>query len=752
MSAAHNAGGVTPALNVMRIIFAFGILVLPTIFMGATLPVLIRFMVHAHGELGTRLSLLYGINTLGAAAGAATAGFVLLPELGVSATQSVAVVANLVIGILAMGIDFASGRDASADEVPVTKTEESWESPSRGSLPLRLAFIGTGIAGFSALGLEVMWTRAISMIVGSTTYSFTIMLCAFLVGIWLGSWIHATFPLRKIHESIQFGLVLMAIGLTSFIATQLIPRTPQLVLWLNISVFKDASFVQFGTALITAFAIMLIPSIFMGIAFPLSSQARARLVQKFGQPVGDTLGLNTLGSILGSLSAGFVLVPALGLQRGMVFLACLAGGYGLIVLVSALAHQSQWRGVAVPLVAAAALGLIIVGPSTAPQWDLSRLATFWHDRLQVHGGNEPEMVEQRRNSSTELLYYREGQSSTVAVVDQKNREKDTSVRMIAVNGKIVASDNPADMAVQLLLGHVPVLLHPDPKSVLVIGYGAGVTMGSISTYADVEKMTLVDIEPAVLSSAPFFNHINEEVLDDPRLTVVIQDGRNFLKTTTEKFDVITADPVHPWAAGSAYLFTTDYYKQASLRLNEGGVMVQWVPITGLSVENVKSIAASFSQNFSKVSIWRTHVDIVLVGTNGPMNLSMERLAERIAEPAVNRQLDWVNLGDPMKFMARLELENEGVRIFNEGGHINTDDNLYLEFSSPLAMGEMCDLNNVCGMKPWYPPRIRMMDNWLPFADSNQEAREILLKHKKEQGPKWMSIPEPEPQPMSSQDS
>ena len=324
--------------------------------------------------------------------------------------------------------------------------------------------------------------------------------------------------------------------------------------------------------------------------------------------------------------------------------------------------------------------------------------------------------------------------------------------MIAVNGKIVASDGPADMSTQLLLGHVPVLLHPDPKSVLVIGYGSGVTMGSVSTYGDIEKLTLVDIEPAVLASGRFFDHVNEDVLHDPRLTVVIQDGRNFLKTTNQKFDVITADPVHPWAAGSAYLYTTDYYKQASLRLNEGGVMVQWVPLTGLSVENVKSIMASFSQNFVSISIWRTYADIVLVGTNGPMNISMEKLTERLAEPAVKRQLDWVNLGEPMKFMARLVLENEGVRIFNEGAHINTDDNLYLEFSSPLAMGEMCDLNSICGMKSWYPPRIQMIDTWLPFADSNPEARDILLKLKKEQGPKWMSIPKAEPHPTISQDS
>lgn len=751
VSAAHSAGSVTPALNGMRFAFAFGVLVLPTIFMGATLPVLIRFMVHAHGELGTRLSLLYGINTLGAAAGAATAGFVFLPQLGVSATQSIAVGANLLIGILAIGIDMASGRDASADEVATAETDETWESASRGSLPLRLTFIGTGIAGFAALGLEVMWTRAISMIIGSTTYSFTIMLSAFLVGICLGSWIHATFPLRKIHESIQFGVVLMLIGVTSFISTQLIPRTPQLVIWLNTRVFENNESVQFGTALITAFAVMLIPSIFMGIAFPLASQARARLVRKFGQPVGDTLGLNTLGSILGSLTAGFIIVPALGLQRGMVFSACLAAGYGLIVLASALLHQSRWQGATVSVVAAAALGLVIVGPSAAPRWDLAQLATFFHDRLQIHS-DTPEMDEKRRNRSTELLYYREGQSSTVAVVDRVDRAKNHRMRMIAVNGKIVAADGYGDMPSLLLLGHVPVLLHPDPKSVLVIGYGAGVTMGSVSTYADIEELTLVDIEPAVLGSGRFFDHVNEDVLHDPRLTIVVQDGRNFLKTTTEKFDVITADPVHPWAAGSAYLYTTDYYKQASLRLNDGGMMAQWVPLTGLSVDNIKSITASFSQNFLEVSVWRTISDIVLVGTNTPTNLTMERLAERLAEPAVKRQLDWVNLGDPMKFMARLVLEDDGVRIFNEGASINTDDNLYLEFSAPLAMGEMCELSSLCGMKAWYPPRIRMVDSWRPFAETNPEARDVLLRHKKEQSPKWMSIPKPELHPTISQDS
>lgn len=750
VSAAHDAGGVTPALNAMRFVCAFGVLVLPTIFMGATLPVLIRFMVHAHGELGTRLSLLYGINTLGAAAGAMIAGFLLLPQLGASATQTVAVTANLVIGALAIGIDLIAKNRVSDHGAEPTEPEVVIEARELGTLPLRLAFIGTAVSGFTALSLEVMWTRAISTIIGSTTYSFTIMLAAFLVGIWLGSWVHASFPLRKINESLQFGGALLAIGVTSFVSTQLIPRVPKLVVWLNLVIYQDTEQIRFGTSLITAFAIMLVPSIFMGIAFPLASQARARLARNFGESVGDTLGLNTLGSILGSLSAGFVLIPMLGLQGGMLFASCLAIGYAAIVLVAGLSARSERRPILLLVTTAVALVLVIGGPVVAPRWNLDQLATFWHDRLGIYSDSGAKAGKAKPRAK--LIFYREGHSSTVAVVDgipKQGKDKATPMkgtRAIVVNGKIVASDSPPDMAHQLLLGHVPVLLHPNPKSALVIGYGAGVTLGAVSVHRDIEELILVDIEPAVLESGSLFRHVNDDVLNDPRLEIIVQDGRNFIKTTTRKFDVITADPVHPWAAGSSYLYTTNYYGLASDHLNEGGIMCQWVPLVALTVENIKSIIASFAENFEYVSVWNTYADLILIGSNSPFELSMKRLAERIAEPDVERQLTWINLGEPMKFMARLTLETNGVRIFTEDAIINTDDNLYLEFSSPLAIGKSCTIHNLCGMSAWYPPRLAMVKTWSPLFDSASEARSIMRQHRLEQSHALMSMPMAEPPP------
>jgi spermidine synthase len=739
VSAAHAAGGVTPALNAMRFVLAFGVLVLPTFFMGATLPVLIRFMVHAYGELGTRLSLLYGINTLGAAAGAMTAGFVLLPRLGTSATQVVAVQSNLVIGALAIAIDLAARRKEVESAERTVESESVSESPDLGTLPLRLAFMGTAVAGFAALNLEVLWTRAISLIIGSTTYSFTIMLAAFLVGISLGSWIHATVPLRRINESVQFGTVLLIIGVTSFLSAQLIPRVPDLALRLNLLLAPDHHQISLETSLVVAFAVMLIPSIFMGIAFPVASQARARLVRKFGESVGDTVGLNTLGSILGSLSAGFVLIPVLGLQRGMVFASCVAIGYALIVLAAALTAGSSRRHVALSAFAALAILLVVGAPLVAPRWDVERLATFKHDRIPYYTGakGNPTLSE---DVWKRLLYYKEGQSSTVAVVDAAPKGSIRGRRYIAVNGKIVASDGPADMAIELLLGHVPALLHPDPRTALVIGYGAGVTLGAVSSHGGIEELTLVEIEPAVLGSGSLFRHVNDDVLNDPRLEIIIQDGRNFVKTTNRKFDVITADPVHPWAAGSAYLYTTDYYRLASQRLNDGGVMCQWVPLTALSVENIKSIIASFAENFENVSVWNSFTDIALIGSNSPISLSMERVAERLAEPDVHRQLGWVNFDGPGKFMSRLALETRGVEMFAQDGVINTDDNLYLEFSAPLAIGTQCTLRNLCGMSAGYPIRIAMVESWSPLFDTAYEASNALQQYRREHSRKLMKVP------------
>jgi len=529
-----------------------------------------------------------------------------------------------------------------------------------------------------ALALEVLWTRGIAISVGTTTYSFTVMLAAFLTGIWLGSWLHALLPLRRLSVPVQFGLVMCAIGLSSSVASFWIPHLPELAVPLNLELYGPLPRIRGGTALLLGFLVMLVPCLFMGIAFPLTGEARALLGRGFGRSAGDALGLNTLGSIAGSLLAGFAIIPALGLQRGMLAVAAVYTLYGCAVLAVAGAAAPRRR---LWLAGAAALALVAAAlPVVVKPWDVDVLGAFQNTQIRYYLGSGEDADVRGRMQGWTVLYYREGRVSTVSVVDQGWD------RTLIVNGKAVASDDPVDAHIQLLLGHVPVLLHPDPKSAIVIGMGTGITLGSVAAHDGIERIVLAEIEPAVLGARPFFAGVNGDPLGDSRLQVEIQDGRNFLKTTDAHFDVITADPIHPFTRGSAYLYTEEYYRIALARLTEHGVMCQWLPITALSSDDVRSVIGTFAKVFPHTSLWQSSHDTLLIGSLAPPAIEWDDLARRLAQPAVRTQLGSIGLDDPYAFLAELGMDDAAVRDFARGAVINTDDNLFLEFSSPLHIG------------------------------------------------------------------
>ncbi|MGH0028154.1 MAG: fused MFS/spermidine synthase [Myxococcota bacterium] len=669
VQAALASDAVTPGLQVLRVGMALAILFVPTFLMGGSLPVLTRGMVERYGDFGSRLSWLYGINTLGAVVGAVAAGFFLIPALGVWHSQLLAVAANTAIGVAAIAGNRAAERArASAASEP---SEVPPPPPAEERRALVLVYWGTAVSGLCALALEVMWTRGISIAVGTTTYSFTVMLAAFLTGIWLGSWLHAVLPLRRVGLAVQFGLVLCVIGAASTLASFWIPRLPELVVPLNAELYGLEPRVRGATTLLIGFLVMLVPCIFMGVAFPLAGEARARLGVGFGRSAGEALGLNTLGSIAGSLLAGFVLIPSLGLQRGMLLVAALYSLYGCVVLVAALGRRA--------LLPAGAFAALVVGvPVWVAPWDLAILGSFQSNQLPFYLRGEADV--RSRTEGWTVLYYREGRVSTVSVVDQGWD------RTLIVNGKAVASDDPVDGHIQLLLGHVPVIAHPDPKRVVVIGMGTGITLGSVTAHEGIEEVVLAEIEPAVLGARPWFARVNGDPLGDPRLEVAIQDGRNYLKTTSGRFDVITADPIHPFTRGSAYLYTTEYYRIALSRLNEGGVMCQWLPITDLSLEDARSVIGTFAGVFPNTTVWQSSHDVILIGSEGPLRFDLPDLGRRLSAPRVAAQLSRLGLDDPHVFLAELGMDDAGVRRFTEGAPKNTDDNLFLEFSTPMSMG------------------------------------------------------------------
>lgn len=671
--------GESPALVTgLRVLLAALGMIVPTVLMGGTLPVLTRYVAGAEGGLARRLSFLYGLNTLGAVAGAFAAGFVLLPRLGLTRTLGTAIAANVLVGLAALLVRAPS----RADE---TRSAPTLAEP----LPPRLrraVLFAIAASGFCALGYEVLWTRMLGLVVGTSVYGFTIMLVAFLAGIGVGSAAYGGAQRRSggrpggpRRPVLALALVEIGIGLSALAVTYLLHDLPSLAIGVQ-SLLERLGGSEFAvrqvSSLGVAFLVMFVPATLLGVAFPLAGTIEVSGNRGIGTGVGRVLAWNTVGAILGAAASGFVLVQAFGIERSLQLLVAANLGVGLWLAASVLPSSAPRR-----IAAAAAVGVVAFlswNESWGRVWDERLFAIFRNNQRSAFDTDE-RVADALEN--TEVLFYREGANGTISVIEPKG-----AARAVIVNGKTVASSMPQDRQCQYTLGHLPMLLHPDPRRVFVLGMGTGMTLGAVSLHPEVETLVLAEIEPSVVDAARHFSEFNHAVADDPRLRVVANDGRNFLLTTEERFDVITADPIHPWTRGSAYLYTTEYYETARSRLAPGGIMCQWLPIYELTERDLATVVRTFSASFRHVLLWLTFWDAELVGSDEPIRIDPEALARRIAHPPVASDLAAVEMGTPAEFLSYFVAGTEGLRRFAAGGIVNTDDNLYLEFAAPASVG------------------------------------------------------------------
>ncbi len=683
--------------TILRIAFGALALVVPTTLMGGTLPVLARFVAGRGGGLGRHLSFLYAFNTLGAVAGSLAAGFVLLRSLGVTATLLTAMAVNLVIGIAAVMLPeriFEAGRPLTPALSPA---ERGRGGRVRGGAPKpdldgverlgpasgRLVLWGIGVSGFCALGYEILWTRTLTLVVGTSVYSFTIMLVAFLAGIALGSEAYGLSQRRGRRSSaprlvLAFGAVQVAIGVTALVVTMLMRDLPSHATALQSALSRGAG--EFGArqgaSFAVAFAYMFVPAFFMGVAFPLAGTIHASWRERVGGSVGEVFTSNTVGAILGSAASGFVLIHAFGAERSLEMLAAVNVGIGLAVAASLVRPRlAPWAALGLTAVLVAFLA---TNRSWGRFWDVDYFAIFRNNQRGAF--DTPERIREALKY-TDVLYYFEGANETISVIRPKGARQG-----FIVNGRPEATTDWMDVQCQRTLGHLPMLLHPNPQSVFVLGTGTGMTLGATSLHPEVKRIVLAEIEPGVIGASRTFGEWNHHVLDDPRLKIVFDDGRNFLATTREKFDVITADPIHPWSGGAAYLYTREYFDSVAAHLGPGGIATQWLPIYELSVQDVKTVVRTFSESFRHVLIWLTHYDAEIVGSNEPFVLDEAALARRMARPEIAKDLASVFMGTPEQFLSYFIMGPEGVRRYAAGAVVNTDDNLFLEFSAPESMG------------------------------------------------------------------
>jgi spermidine synthase len=640
------------------------VLLVPTTLMGGTLPVLAQALTRDPGRLGRTIGLLYAINTFGAVAGVALAGYLMLPAIGNRWSLLVAAAANLAVGALAIGYARATGRAAAPGATP---------APAAASAALtaegRATVLALGVSGAISMVYEVAWTRALALVIGSSTYAFTAMLLAFLIGIAGGSALYSWIRGRRRATPGRFAVLQVGIALATVAATLLYERLP--ALFLRGFAQSDAPASIQLIQIVVCIAALLVGTLFIGATFPCAVSVAARGAGLVGEDVGRTYAVNTLGAIAGSALAGLVLIPVLGLH----------GSFRVAVIGNLLLAAALFLGPPRPVrrrrqVAAALATAMAVGAWFLPPWSqdvLSSGVAVYAQQYQQYGWEQF----RTRAVPKRILYYRDGPTASVTV----HHEGDNL--FLRTNGKTDASTS-YDIITQLMLGHLPMLTHPTARAVLVIGLGSGVTAGAITGYP-LERLDVVEIEPAVVEAARFFGAFNANVLDNPNVHVSIADGRNYLLLAPRRYDVIVSEPSNPWIGGLASLFTVEMFQRARDRLQPGGVMVQWIQAYSLQAEDLKMVIRTFASVFPATTLWAgTPGDFLLVGSVEPRALDLRAVQERLAANPATRRLFGATPGWPDLLSFFLLGAEDTARLVGDA-RLNTDDRLPLEFSAPRSL-------------------------------------------------------------------
>jgi spermidine synthase len=536
----------TAGAAALHLLFSAALLLPPTTLMGATLPILSRAVVRGGSLAASQVGALYAVNTWGAVLGTALAGFALIPSLGVTITIWLAVALNLGVAGLALVAERLALPAADAPETTATVVVARAEGSDLSRTVVLAVLGGIGVSGAASMGYEIAWTRALSLVLGSSTYAFAAMLTTFLAGLALGAAVVSRWMRHRHPGLAAFGWLEMVIALTTLATLPLLGRLPDAVLL----VLRQTG-ISFGTVLGTqaglSFAVMILPTLLIGATFPLAVAALDRGLGRIGRDVGAIYGANTVGTIVGSIATGFVLIRAIGIQNTVIAAAAanLIVGMAVLLVAPEAGRRARWvaGGVCAAFVALAAV---------IPHWDPGLMTTGVgvYAEMFVKGGAEGL---RKFAADRELLFYDEGISTTVSVA------RDPGGTVLTVNGKGDAS-NDADMQTQVLSGHIGPLLQPGARRVLVVGLASGVTAGALAQHP-FEAIDVAELEPSMLKASRFFETENRHVLADPRVRVIEGDGRSILATANQPYDLIVSEPSNPWIAGVASLFTKDSTRQ-----------------------------------------------------------------------------------------------------------------------------------------------------------------------------------------------
>ena len=627
-----------------------------TILMGASLPAIVRG-IEATPKGVSWWALLYGANTAGAVFGCLLAGFYLLRVYNMATAAFVAAAINIAVAAISFLLSRSMSIDAGSTPASTAR------SVTAGRWPV---YISIALSGAAALGAEVVWTRLLGMLMLATVYVFSVILAVFLIGIAIGG-AAASWLIRRTRADVSLGIcqlvLMLGIAWTAMVITSIIPNLSGTDAVLTTTNPWEMFFLDFKRCV---FAIL--PSaLLFGASFPLACAAAIKSEDDDPSRVaGGVYAANTLGGIAGALMVSLVLIPWIGTQNSQRVILMLTAISGVVVLLPAVKRQTA---ATIGVLASLVVACLIAWAMPETPGELIAYGRF--------------MGTPAYKNSSQILYVREGRNSSVAISRWNN-----GTTYVNVNGHVEATTEPFDMKLQRMVGHLPGIIHPNPKSVLGIGFGAGVSAGTFTRYPGIEKITVCEIEPVIPpASTKYFAEQDYDVFHNPKTHIVYDDARHYLLTTTDKFDIIASDPLDVFVKGTAALYSKEYFEVVKQHLNPGGMFSLYVPLYETDLPTIKSELETFFQAFPNATIWSNTrdglgYDMVFMGQVEPLKVNVDEVQQRLDRPdyaPVRESLRGIGVPSALDLFATYAGGRSDLGQWTRGSDINTDADLRLSY-------------------------------------------------------------------------
>ncbi len=709
-------------LSFVRFAMSIVMLLVPTALMGGTLPVLSKLWANSPDKketseagIGKSAGLLYAVNTFGAVAGSFLSGYLLIRIIGVSNTVYLAASANILVGVLSFILSLFTDkqvgkkykhkrsvrkpkpaeRSSAEGEVIIELAGRSKTPSNRGKRTIVLAAVS--VAGFCALALEVLWTRVLLFVLGTSVYAFACMLTCFILGIALGSYLCSRVFLARIKNCIfALGVVEFLVGLSVLGSVLLLGMLWYIDLILTEKVLAGPFWKEVSAHFIDASVVLLVPTVLMGMVFPIAVKICATSWKAAGKRIGEVYACNTMGCVIGSFAAGFVIVPLLGLRDSFLVIIAIQLFLAVVVIFFSEKHRMV-LGVSAAVVSVVAIVVSVL--SIQRDVFLKTMNTYHYP--------------------SEVIYIKDDATGTVTVHDLPDGD-----RLIAVDGVDVAGMDLMLRTTQKLQGYVPLLMHKAPQKVLQIGFGSGETSG-VGLAFGVEDYRIVDICPGVFEAGKFFKEINHGSYKDPRLKKIIMDGKNFVKLTDEKFDIIMNDSTYPGTTGSSALYTYEHFMQCRERLRDGGILSCWIPLD-LRGEDLQLIFRTFQEVMPHCCLWMANNCInkhaVLVGSVSGLQIDFQRARKLVERADISSDFAIINIHSVYDFLDCFIVDEGGLRRIGGTGPLNTDDRPRLEFGAAIKREEEGCL--ITAMKWLSKERSSVLPYLVSLGDTEEESQQV----------------------------